>query len=351
MARVVTLSRMMKCFLLLVLMLTWVVDCSPLVIPNERRSGVQSEGMASIARQQRRIQRTRETPLSQSWYKAKQQNLSKRQRAILRELWPKYGITLQYNHTLNFSALFPSHGSPPHVILDLGFGRGESLLGLASRYAGHKVVIGCELLKAGLAHCLEGLNNRSHHSLADTLDNAKVIRAEASILLRDHLASDSVSEVCLFFPDPWPQTERDGDRRLLRATTLSHLAAALRSGGRLHIATDAEAYADHCEEVIDQFNRQQQEEGNVGARWELVWRHITPPTPSQQIIEKERTAEEANENSMEDDEWRWRPSTHYERKGYAEGRAVRDLVYRLHKSSCFSPCSSFLSAVNEMPQG
>eukprot|EP01039_Chlorochromonas_danica_P009452 gene9454-10442_t len=251
-------------------------------MPDGRCSGGESKSIASIARQQRRIQRTRETPLSQSWYKAKQQNLSKRQRAILRELWPKYGITLQYNHTLNFSALFPGHNSPPHVILDLGFGRGESLLGLASRYAGHKVVVGCELLKAGLAHCLQGLNNQS------SLDNAKVIRAEASILLRDHLVSDSVSEICLFFPDPWPQTERDGDRRLLRATTLSYLAAALRAEGRLHIATDAEAYADHCEAVIDQFNRQQ-EEGHVRARWELVWRHITPPSPSKQIFEKETT--------------------------------------------------------------
>jgi hypothetical protein len=55
-----------------------------------------------------RHKKRNEMPLSQRWYKARQQHLSKAQKLILRSLWSSYGITLHYGETIDahLSAFF-----------------------------------------------------------------------------------------------------------------------------------------------------------------------------------------------------------------------------------------------------
>ena len=55
-----------------------------------------------------RHKKRNEMPLSQRWYKARQQHLSKAQKQILRNLWPFYGITLHYGEFIDahLSAFF-----------------------------------------------------------------------------------------------------------------------------------------------------------------------------------------------------------------------------------------------------
>jgi tRNA (guanine-N7-)-methyltransferase len=55
--------------------------------------------------------------------------------------------------------------------------------------------------------------------------------------------------VVIFFPDPWPK-KRHHKRRLVQPEFVALLARALRSGGRLRLATDWADYARHILEVM-----------------------------------------------------------------------------------------------------
>eukprot|EP01031_Cornospumella_fuschlensis_P026402 gene26403-31903_t len=162
-------------------------------------------------------------------------------------------------------------------------------------------VLGCEIHKAGLANALSKLQEAS-------LQNVKLVRSEIFSLISLYLQPDMLDKVCIYFPDPWPNTERDGRRRVVRQETLVYLSKVLRLGGQLHIATDAENYYEHSRNCIKEFNHMSYN----GRRWELVH-------------------DICRENAEQDRSLLCRPITHYEKKAYAEGRAVHDLVYTLQE--------------------
>jgi tRNA (guanine-N7-)-methyltransferase len=67
--------------------------------------------------------------------------------------------------------------------------------------------------------------------------NARVVHAEAAAFLREFVPDESLSAIHVYFPDPWPKT-RHQRRRLVNAPFLHLLAAKLKPGARLSIATD-----------------------------------------------------------------------------------------------------------------
>ncbi len=54
----------------------------------------------------------------------------------------------------------------------------------------------------------------------------------------------------VFFPDPWPKA-RHAKRRLVSPDFADLVAGRLRPGGRLHVATDSAAYAEHAAAVLE----------------------------------------------------------------------------------------------------
>ena len=64
------------------------------------------------------------------------------------------------------------------------------------------------------------------------------------------LAAASASEVRVLFPDPWPKV-RHHRRRLIDAEFLDATARLLTPGGRLHVATDVESYADSVRGLLE----------------------------------------------------------------------------------------------------
>jgi tRNA (guanine-N7-)-methyltransferase len=73
------------------------------------------------------------------------------------------------------------------------------------------------------------------------LTNVRVACADGRLFLRDRLAAGSVSAVHVYFPDPWWKT-RHHKRRLFTAEFARAVARVLMPSGRLHVATDVEAY-------------------------------------------------------------------------------------------------------------
>ena len=81
------------------------------------------------------------------------------------------------------------------------------------------------------------------------IENVRVAMADALDVLERWLAPSSVEEVLVWFPDPWPK-KRHHKRRLVQPEFATLVHRALRPGGRLHLATDWEPYAEHMLEVL-----------------------------------------------------------------------------------------------------
>lgn len=259
-----------------------------------------SPSLSSIERRQRKDEIKKSMPLSQAWYKAKQINLSKAQKRAINDWFPLYGIKLEYGTVLDPQTLFPrqeqQQTTPLKVILDIGFGLGDSITGMANaRRDCDCVFMGCEIHKAGVASALAKI-----HQL--NLTNVKLIRADVSMLLDGYLIDHCLDEVCVFFPDPWPNTERDGERRVIRKQTVDRLMRKLKPKGLLRIATDVSDYAQHVRDVMAGFS----------SEFQLVVDNEHPPCvngPSTRPVTKyEKRAAELG-NMVWDFEYRYEPST------------------------------------------
>jgi len=174
----------------------------------------------------------RSKPTSARWYKEKQSFLSPRQRRLIRELFPTYGHVLQYGE-----APLSIPPSSSRAILEIGFGNGDSLLHHLASDAS-SFVIGCELLQAGIAQTLEALSNNTVSP-----NRVKIVRCDVAMLLQRHLAPACLDEVYVLFPDPWPSPS-DHCRRVVRADLIQLIAAKLKPGGKLRVATDVLDYAE-----------------------------------------------------------------------------------------------------------
>ena len=74
------------------------------------------------------------------------------------------------------------------------------------------------------------------------------------MLFEGHVSASSLSEICIFFPDPWPNIPRDLQRRVVRGHILDLFAASLRPHGLLRVATDVQEYSGHVRDTVQQWN-------------------------------------------------------------------------------------------------
>ena len=63
------------------------------------------------------------------------------------------------------------------------------------------------------------------------------------------IANESLDGAHIFFADPWPKA-RHHKRRLIQPDFIHLLASRLKSGARIHLATDWEDYAQHMLQVL-----------------------------------------------------------------------------------------------------
>jgi tRNA (guanine-N7-)-methyltransferase len=69
-------------------------------------------------------------------------------------------------------------------------------------------------------------------------------------VLQQQIAPGSLDQVQLLFPDPWPK-KRHHKRRIVQHEFVALVASRLRAGGRLHLATDWEPYAEEMLLVLN----------------------------------------------------------------------------------------------------
>ena len=154
------------------------------------------------------------------------------------ELWPVYGIEggidggLEGNaQVLDFEQLF---GRQAPVILEVGFGMGDSLIEIASHHPENNY-IGIEVHRPGVGRLLGNIGERA-------LTNLRVMQFDAVEVLKTQILDNSLSAVYLFFPDPWHK-RRHHKRRIVQDVFIQLLRKKLLPHGQFHMATDWEPYA------------------------------------------------------------------------------------------------------------
>ena len=214
-----------------------------------------------------------------AWYKARQRTITRAQKRVERELWPKFGLEYAYNARLDLDGAF---GRTAPTILEIGCGNGEAIVALAAAQPECNFV-GVDWFRSGLAVCLGSLEERG-------LTNVRLIRSDAANLLERGLPDDTpmFDEVKVFFPDPWYGSP---ERRVIRPDVVQQLSRRMRHSSVLHVATDVACYPEHVRQVFASPQA-------AGGQWEPI--------------------------EVDDHQ---RPSTRYEREGIAAGRPVEDLHF------------------------
>ena len=163
--------------------------------------------------------------------------LTESQKRALDELAPAYLVDYAANR-LSFTDVF---GRDAPVVLEIGFGNGETLVEQAAQNP-DKDFVGIEVHEPGVGHCLL-------QAKAAELTNVRVIMHDAVEVLANQVPPASLDRLNLYFPDPWPK-KRHHKRRIVQDAFIELVASRLRDGGTLNIATDWANYAEHIDEVM-----------------------------------------------------------------------------------------------------
>lgn len=158
------------------------------------------------------------------------------QKQAMLDIWPKRGVSPE--GVLDFALLF---GRVAPVVLEIGFGDGEALVDAAIREPQHDF-IGAEVYSPGVGHCLLRLEQ-------EQLGNVRLCQEDAITLLKHNIPNHSLSEIRLFFPDPWHK-KKHHKRRIVDASFTRLISQKLLPGGHIHFATDWQPYADWAMEAF-----------------------------------------------------------------------------------------------------
>ncbi len=119
--------------------------------------------------------------------------------------------------------------------MEIGFGNGEHLASLAAAHP-ERDYLGIEVHRPGVGRLMLALESRG-------LTNVRVSSHDAVEVLQRQIAPESLDEVLILFPDPWPK-KRHHKRRLIQPAFVERVASRLRPGGLLRLATDWQPYAE-----------------------------------------------------------------------------------------------------------
>jgi tRNA (guanine-N7-)-methyltransferase len=160
------------------------------------------------------------------------------QRRALDQYWPRFGLEFQ-PQVLDLEQCFGRHAP---VTLEIGFGNGEHLLERA-RATPQRDFLGVEVHEPGVGHLLLAAAEAQ-------LTNLRVFVRDAVEVLQQQIAPESLDEVQLLFPDPWPK-KRHHKRRIIQPEFAQLVASRLGPEGRFHVATDWTPYAQHMLTVLN----------------------------------------------------------------------------------------------------
>ena len=234
--------------------------------------------------------------------------LTSGQQNAIDQLWPSHGVELG-EERLNLEQLF---GRDAPVVLEIGFGNGLSLAEMAEVNADLNF-FGIEVHKPGVGSCLVQAKKRG-------LNNIRVSGDDAVLVLKQQVADGSLERVQIFFPDPWYK-KRHHKRRLIQPDFVGTLVAKLKPGGRIHVATDWQNYAEHILAVLTVNPRLQ----NTIKPAPVLAEFLSPD--GEVLINSDDWSSSGLLEQGSAQKPDYRPPTKYESRGVKLGHGVWDLVF------------------------
>ncbi|MCL2100831.1 MAG: tRNA (guanosine(46)-N7)-methyltransferase TrmB [Fibromonadales bacterium] len=126
-------------------------------------------------------------------------------------------------------------GTEHRQILEIGSGKGDFLCQYAQKFPENRI-LGVEWD----TYCAKTTAKKLQKL---KLENAMVIRGDLFYFLRDLMPANSVDEVHMYFPDPWPKRRHQKKRLLLQEGFLELICKVLKPGARpFYWATDHKEY-------------------------------------------------------------------------------------------------------------
>ena len=141
---------------------------------------------------------------------------------------------------LDFSEVF---GNRNRVVVEIGSGKGRFLIASAMEQPDVNF-IGIEKSLHYYRVIRERVEKRG-------LRNVRVINHDAFLVFQKMFADKSISEVHIYFPDPWPR-KREQKRRIIRPDALAEMRRVLMDGGSGIYVTDHREYFEAAKPLIAQ---------------------------------------------------------------------------------------------------
>jgi tRNA (guanine-N7-)-methyltransferase len=146
---------------------------------------------------------------------------------------------LQADWPLNWWVLV---GRSAPLAVEVGFGNGLFLLRQAERNPEVNLV-GIELSWGWVQHLARRLDEAG-------LTYVRLLHGEAQVALQHLFSPNSIGEIFINFPDPWPK-KRHHSRRLIQAGLIELLHDRLAPSGQVTIATDHPDYATWIAAILE----------------------------------------------------------------------------------------------------
>jgi len=203
------------------------------------------------------------------------------QQRALEQHWPRFRLSLFAGPITDWPSVF---GREAPVVLEIGFGMGDSLLAMAQSEPDIDFV-GIEVYPPGAGRLVSRAAELG-------VTNLRIYLADAMDVLDDCIPSGSLDRVQLYFPDPWHK-KKHNKRRIVQQAFVEKIRSKLVAGGQFHMATDWQPYAEYMTEVMAEA------EGFDNLAGEAIY----SPRPD------------------------FRPVTKFEKRGQRLGHGVWDLLY------------------------
>ncbi|HEV7920544.1 MAG TPA: tRNA (guanosine(46)-N7)-methyltransferase TrmB [Thermoanaerobaculia bacterium] len=135
-------------------------------------------------------------------------------------------------------------GNEHPVILEIGSGKGRFLISSAMEQPERNFI--------GIEKSLH-----YHRLIRDRvarrgLRNIRLINHDAFLVMRDMLPDASISEIHIYFPDPWPR-KKEQKRRIIRPEALQQMRRVLVEGGTGIYVTDHREYFEVAAPLIAEY--------------------------------------------------------------------------------------------------
>ena len=158
-------------------------------------------------------------------------------------------------------------------IIDIGAGYGESTLAISKNYSS-KQVIACEKF-------IDGINNISEKKFLYSLNNISIFHGNVHQLLDEYCQRNSISEIWILFPDPWPK-KRHFKRRLINTNFFNKIRDFLKKDAIIHIASDSKSYISNILISIHQVKKEFEWMNQNKNEWD----YLNMPLPQTKYFQK-----------------------------------------------------------------